>query len=142
MTSGAQPEAGPSARAGRQAAAELLERDSELAAIEDLLAAAQAGQGRSLVVEGPAGIGKTRLFLAAVDRARESQMTVLATRGGELELDVPLGIVQKLLAEALSRAIADERTQLLSGSAGFASWRFGLIKTFHARCPPKFTVAR
>jgi predicted ATPase len=45
-------------------------RDRELAALESLLVAAQGGAGSLVVVEGPAGIGKTRLLDAARVRAR------------------------------------------------------------------------
>ena len=40
----------------------LLEREAELAALEAMLAAARLGDGRLVVVEGSAGIGKTRLL--------------------------------------------------------------------------------
>ena len=39
----------------------LLEREAELAALEAMLDAARLGDGRLVVVEGGAGIGKTRL---------------------------------------------------------------------------------
>ena len=42
----------------------LLERDGELAAIKGLLDRAVGGAGALLVVEGPAGAGKTRLIEA------------------------------------------------------------------------------
>jgi MoxR-like ATPase len=48
----------------------LLERDAEVAAVEEGLAAAASGRGGVLVVEGPAGIGKTRLVEAARSAAR------------------------------------------------------------------------
>ena len=38
----------------------LLEREAELAALEAMLGAAQSGDGRLVVVEGSAGIGKTQ----------------------------------------------------------------------------------
>ena len=43
----------------------LLERNQELARIESALADARTGRGRFVVVEGPAGIGKTALLAAA-----------------------------------------------------------------------------
>src|SRR5260370_25460512 len=43
----------------------LLERDAALALIDRRLREAVAGRGSLLLVEGPAGIGKTRLGLAA-----------------------------------------------------------------------------
>ena len=55
----------------------LLEREAELAALEAMLGAAQSGDGRLVLVEGSAGIGKTRLLaearaLAAGGRVRGS----------------------------------------------------------------------
>jgi predicted ATPase len=49
----------------------LLERQAELAAIDGLLGAARSGRGATLVVEGPAGIGKTSLLVTARQRAAE-----------------------------------------------------------------------
>jgi MoxR-like ATPase len=44
--------------------AAVLERDKELAAIADALLASSGGAGgRTLLIEGPAGIGKTTLLL-------------------------------------------------------------------------------
>ena len=43
----------------------LLEREAELAALEAMLDAAQSGDGRLVLVEGSAGIGKTRLLAEA-----------------------------------------------------------------------------
>ena len=57
----------------------LLERERELAALERLLDEAQDGRGRLALIEGPAGIGKSRLLTelralarAALDRAHGS----------------------------------------------------------------------
>ena len=70
----------------------LLERDAELAVIAGQLAAAREGAGCLLMVEGPAGIGKTRLVRAACDGARASGMAVLTARAGELERGLPYGV--------------------------------------------------
>jgi Cdc6-like AAA superfamily ATPase len=47
----------------------LLERGGELARIESALAEAREGRGRFVVIEGPAGIGKTTLLAAVRDAA-------------------------------------------------------------------------
>jgi predicted ATPase len=59
-------------------AKQLLERDGDLARIQTLIESALAGDGRYLMIEGPAGIGKTRLIEAAAGRGVEAGMTVLA----------------------------------------------------------------
>ena len=48
----------------------LLEREQELARLDDLVAGARAAVPAVAVIEGPAGIGKSRLLLAARERAR------------------------------------------------------------------------
>jgi type II secretory ATPase GspE/PulE/Tfp pilus assembly ATPase PilB-like protein len=62
------------------AVADLVEREHELAAIRALL---ERGSG-ALLVEGPAGIGKTRL-LDAARRAAGERAAVAWARGGEFE---------------------------------------------------------
>src|SRR5215218_3672411 len=63
-------------------AAGLLERDAELAEQRRLLDGALAGTGGLLVIEGPAGAGKTELLEAARAEAVRRRMTVLTARGG------------------------------------------------------------
>ena len=82
----------------------LLERDHELAAVSEGLALARAGAGRCLVVEGPAGIGKSALLLAARAQARDSAFDVSSGAGGELETDFPYGVVRQLFEPAWQRA--------------------------------------
>ena len=63
----------------------LLERESELAELAGEIAAARTGAGRLLLVEGPAGIGKTELLTAARALAEEAGLVVASARGSELE---------------------------------------------------------
>ena len=83
-------EAGP-ASARVATAATLLERNEELARIESALEDARSGRGTFLVIEGPAGIGKTALLAATRTTAAESGMLVLRSRGTELERDFAFG---------------------------------------------------
>ena len=55
----------------------MLERETELATLEALLAAARDGEGRLVVVEGSAGIGKTRLLAEARRLAELGEFEVL-----------------------------------------------------------------
>ena len=66
----------------------LLERDRELERIRRCLQRAQKGQGSALVVEGPAGIGKTVLLAAARDAAESEGFRWLRARGAELEREL------------------------------------------------------
>ena len=72
------------------ATGQLLERSEEMARIESALAEARSGRGTFVVLEGPAGIGKTALLAAARTAAAESGMRVLRSRGTELERVVGL----------------------------------------------------
>ena len=72
----------------------ILERDAELAALAAAVAAAEAGHGCLVLVEGPAGIGKTTLLRAA---CRGPGARVLTARGLALEQGFGYGIVRQLL---------------------------------------------
>ena len=61
-----------------------------------MLAGTRAGVGGAVVFEGPAGIGKSSL-LAAARTVAAAEMRVLSARGGELERELPFGIVRQLL---------------------------------------------
>jgi DNA-binding CsgD family transcriptional regulator len=98
----------------------LFEREDDLAALDAALTEAVAGTGGVLLIEGPAGIGKTVLLEALRRRASAAKMTVLAARGGELERGFGFGIVRQLLEVALIGADAAERDRLLAGAARLA----------------------
>lgn len=80
---------------------ELLERSVELDAIRASVEAVAAGEGQALVVEGPAGIGKTALVAAAHAYARELGLRPLAARGSELERAFGFGVARQLLEPAV-----------------------------------------
>ncbi|MGH8904839.1 MAG: AAA family ATPase, partial [Egibacteraceae bacterium] len=98
----------------------LLEREAELTALEDLVADTAAGRGRVVLVEGPAGIGKTRLLGEARDRAVSLGLRVLAGSGGELERDFAFGVVRQLLEPAVAGSGGEHREVLWFGAARFA----------------------
>ncbi len=99
----------------------LLERQHELERIEETLADARTGRGRFLVIEGPAGIGKTALLAAARAAATDSGMRVLRSRGAELERDFAFGVVRQLFEPMLAEASPAERGDLLQAGAGVAA---------------------
>jgi DNA-binding NarL/FixJ family response regulator len=90
---GAVPVAGPATRGS------LLERERELAALREAVAGAAEGGPGLLVIEGPAGIGKTRLLAEGRRVAEESGSRVLLARGGELERELAFGIVRQLFEQ-------------------------------------------
>ncbi len=113
--------------AGVRAARPLLERRHELGRIEATLAeACCAGHGRFVVIEGPAGIGKTTLLAAARTVAADAGMRVLRSRGAELERDFAFGVVRQLFEPPLADASELERADLLQAGAGKAASLLGL----------------
>ena len=92
---------------------ELLEREFELAAIEELL----GRRSGMLAIEVGAGIGKTSLLEAACRAAQELGYVILRARGSELEADFAFGIVRQLFERRFTRAAADEQASLLAGPA-------------------------
>ncbi len=90
---------------------ELLERERELAAVEELL-----GRGGVLVVEGGAGIGKTSLLDAACRRAAGLGQDLLRARGSELEAGFAFGVVRQLFERRVASAGREEREALLAGA--------------------------
>lgn len=99
--------------------APLVERELELEMVERLLAGARAGSGGTVVFEGPAGIGKSSL-LAATRTAAAAELRVLSARGGELERELPFGIVRQLLEPVVVASDPEEREALLAGAAALA----------------------
>ena len=95
---------------------ELLERECELADIEELL----GRRSGLLAIEAGVGLGKTSLVQAACRRARELGYDVLSARGSELETDFAFGVVRQLFERRLAAAQADERASLLVGPAAAA----------------------
>jgi DNA-binding CsgD family transcriptional regulator/tetratricopeptide (TPR) repeat protein len=98
----------------------LLERDTELMAVTGLIAASLGG-GRLLAIEGPPGIGKTALMAAAKAMGEQAGMQVLGGRGSELERSFSYGVVRQLFEPLLAWLRADERADLLAGSAALAA---------------------
>lgn len=74
-----------------------------------------------LVVEGPAGIGKSRLLAVACDLADECGLQALRARGGLLERDLAYGAVRMLLERALAALDAPQREDVLGGAAALSA---------------------
>jgi DNA-binding CsgD family transcriptional regulator len=100
--------------------AELVEREAELAAIAKLVGRAARGSGAVTLIEGPAGVGKTRLIQAAGELAATEPVRVLRARGGELERSFPFGVAVQLFGAAVAALGGEERASVLSGAAELA----------------------
>ena len=99
---------------------ELLERDFELEALADAVRRAAGGAGGTVLIEGSAGVGKTRLLQAGAEQAVESSSAVLLARGGELERSFPFGVARQLFAAPVRALDAGRRASLFSGAASLA----------------------
>src|SRR4051794_124004 len=82
----------------------LLERGRELAAINRLCRASRDGAGEALLLEGPAGIGKSSLLAAARTEGEAAGLRVLTARASELESGFGFGVVRQLFEPVLAGA--------------------------------------
>ena len=110
----------------------LWERESEVTALGAALDAAANGAGQLILVEGPAGVGKSRLLAVARSLTAERNVPVLAARSLELEREVPFGVARQLFVPVLLRASEPERASLLAGPAALAQ---PLLDGFDADAP-------
>jgi DNA-binding CsgD family transcriptional regulator len=92
-------------------------RDRELAVLRQWLAQARAGQGRLVVLAGPAGIGKTRLAEVLAEEARRGGQRVLWGRAVQEEGAPPLWPWRRIL-----RAVGgvDDGAEVAGGDVGGA----------------------
>jgi predicted ATPase len=98
----------------------ILDRDAELTAITAAITAAAGGRGTLIVVQGPAGIGKTAILRAACAEAGAQGMRTLAARGLALEQGFSYGVVRQLLEPVHAAAGPGEWDALLDGAARLA----------------------
>ena len=82
----------------------LHERERELQMLRDGLDRACAGEGALLVIEGPAGVGKTALIREARVAAGRAGIMPLEARGSELEQPFAFGVVRQLLEPVIRKA--------------------------------------
>ena len=104
----------------------LLDRGDELDTLEAALAAARAGRGGVVVLEGAAGAGKSALIAATSQKARKDGLRVIGARGGELERDYPFGVIRQLYEPVLASVNPKRRARLLAGAAAPAAWVLGM----------------
>lgn len=102
----------------------LLERERELAVLERCLAGASTGCGRLVIVEGPAGIGKTALLNAGALLARARGMSVVSARGALLEQNFSYGAVRQLFEPLVVASAGPDSEGLLTGAAALAARAF------------------
>jgi len=92
----------------------LLERELEVERVRGILRAVGRREGH--VVEGPAGIGKSRLLEIARTRASDLGFRVLSARATELEQGFPFGVVRQLFERVITRPRARTARRSATGS--------------------------
>ena len=117
----------------------LVGRDADLAAIVHAARVA-APDGRVVVIEGEAGIGKTRLAEAAVDAIHARGGNVLAARGYPGEMGIPYGPIAELLRAGLSTPGGLSTLALLDQTSRFEIGR--LVDLPGSIRPPAQTTSR
>jgi DNA-binding CsgD family transcriptional regulator len=95
----------------------LVERDLELGLLADLVHDIASGRGRLLLIEAPAGLGKSALLERGVRIAREAGLLVLRARGHQLERGFAWGLARSLFEASLLGCSRTERDRLLDGPA-------------------------
>ena len=110
----------------RPARDRLLERDSELAVLEQSLNG--RGAGNVVFVEAPVGGGKSLLLRAAAEIASDSRMRVMTAAGNELEREFQFGLAIQLFEPLWLTIEADRGEELLHGPAELAA---GLLTDRH-----------
>jgi DNA-binding CsgD family transcriptional regulator len=78
----------------------IVSRTAELARLDDLLSALRRGRGSAFIVHGEAGIGKTTLLDALVERSTGA-VVVLRACGAETEVELAFSALADLLAPVL-----------------------------------------
>ncbi|MEW2160977.1 AAA family ATPase [Streptomyces sp. NPDC007189] len=96
-------------------------RDREMAAARQALETVRGGRGACVVVEGPPGVGKSRLLAELDDMARRSGFDVVSVRADELDQYAAGAALQSALqsssdgSERAAAATDDQRLWLLDG---------------------------
>ena len=98
----------------------LFERGAELATIERATRSAAAGEGSVILIQGHAGVGKTALLQAALERLTGFGVDVLTARAAETEKEFSFGVVLQLLQRRIVALSPSEREDVLSGAASLA----------------------
>ncbi|MGH3160247.1 MAG: ATP-binding protein, partial [Streptosporangiaceae bacterium] len=82
-------------------------REAETAVLDDAIDRAAAGRLAVVLIDGEAGIGKTRLLQDALEKARRRGLRVAAARTAELERTRPFGLVAAMFG--CTRSAPDPR---------------------------------
>jgi DNA-binding SARP family transcriptional activator/Tfp pilus assembly protein PilF len=94
----------------------LVGREEERATLLAYLESAIKGRGGTILIEGEAGVGKTRLLQEVARGADWREAQVVWGRGRELAAMPPYGVLQEALRDALSPLRATQLVELVAGA--------------------------
>ncbi|MET0789203.1 MAG: BTAD domain-containing putative transcriptional regulator, partial [Cellulomonas sp.] len=117
---------------------DLVDRTREVAALRRTVDELVDGHAGCVLVEGPAGIGKSRLVVEAARLATSAQVRVLSARGSQLERSFGFGAVRQLFEPCTSDPVA--RDTLLAGAASVATAVFEDVAGIDATDSGSFAV--
>jgi len=103
-------------------------REAELAQLEALTAAARDGAGGVVVVEGAAGIGKSRLLIQACERAGRRGLLVASSAADELDQVSPWGSLLRALAMSTPAVLTSAE---LDSLRSLSDQRLAMIARMH-----------
>ena len=102
----------------------LHEREREIALLEQALIDAKADESRLVLIEGQAGIGKSRLLLEMRRMADAAGFAVVIARGYEFEREYAFGMLRQLISNA-QRDIGEGEIQTNANAADELMAAFG-----------------
>ncbi|MFJ7215304.1 ATP-binding protein [Amycolatopsis sp. NPDC098790] len=109
----------------------LLERDDELDRCSAVLDAVRARVGATVLVEGPAGIGKSQLLAQVCTEAAVRGIVPLAVRGNQRDQTMAFGAARTLLARWVTGHGEREQRALFAGAADLARLPLGVPRVRH-----------
>ncbi|GAA1287954.1 AAA family ATPase [Saccharothrix xinjiangensis] len=109
----------------------ILERDDDLDRCSTVLDAVRARVGATVVIEGPAGIGKSELVAQVCAEAAVRGVVPLAVRGNQRDRTMAFGATRALLTRWVTGRGEKEQRVLFAGAADLARVPLGLPQQRH-----------
>jgi transcriptional regulator with XRE-family HTH domain len=112
----------------------ILERDDELTRCSAALDVVEAGVGATMIVEGPAGIGKSEMLRRVCAEAAVRGIVPLAARGSERDRGIAFGAARTLLTRWVAELGKRGQSLLFADAAAPARVPLGMLPS--ARTDP------
>ncbi|MEV6910219.1 AAA family ATPase [Amycolatopsis sp. NPDC051071] len=104
----------------------ILEREEDLGRCSAVLESVRTRAGATVVIEGPAGIGKSELVARVCAEAAARGIVPLAVRGNQRDRTLAFGAARTLLARWVAGRPVREQKTLFAGAAALARVPLGL----------------